>query len=133
MGYPRAGIRWREDTGWELRCPDCMASRHGTTYWPLTDEFWDKRNMKRCRACHRTQNRKWERAQYEKRGSRYHKRRAYVAQYRKDARRAKQVYMDAYYWQDPEKQRAKARAHYAANRDDILARRRARLHAAKAA
>ena len=44
-------IRWRDDTGWEYRCGDC-ADRNRECFWPLTDEFWDrKRTMRRCRSC----------------------------------------------------------------------------------
>lgn len=48
-----SGVRWREDVGWELRCEGCFLKGQGTTYWPLTFEFWEPRNMKRCRACHK--------------------------------------------------------------------------------
>src|SRR5690349_12611752 len=106
MGYPRAGIRWRDDTGWELRCPDCSANGRTSVYWPLTEEFWDKRVMTRCRACHAVLRRKWERHEYEKRGSRYVARMAYAAEYRQLARRVHRRYMNDYYWSDPEKHRA---------------------------
>lgn len=43
------GVRWREETGFEMRCFECPS---GTRYWPLTTEFWDVRaGMSRCRAC----------------------------------------------------------------------------------
>lgn len=45
------GIRWRDDTGWELRCEACRRDKE-QRYWPLTHEFWDtNRGMSRCRAC----------------------------------------------------------------------------------
>lgn len=50
MSGRHAGIRWREDTGWELKCPYCP---RGQVYWPLGDEFWEKSRMTRCRACWR--------------------------------------------------------------------------------
>lgn len=50
MKRQTAGVRWREE-GWELRCPHCPP---GMVYWPLTEEFWDRKRMTRCRACWRT-------------------------------------------------------------------------------
>lgn len=47
---PVLGIRWDEDTGWELRCADC-ANRGQQCYWPLSFEFWRKHSLARCRAC----------------------------------------------------------------------------------
>lgn len=41
-------IRWRDDTGWEYRCPTCYE------YLPLAEpgEFWRPQySMKRCSAC----------------------------------------------------------------------------------
>lgn len=44
-------VRWREDVGWELRCPQC-SSRKRACFWPLTEEFWDRqRSLTTCRAC----------------------------------------------------------------------------------
>lgn len=44
-------VRYRDDVGYELRCPDC-ASLGRSCFWPLTDEYWDKRRgFRRCRAC----------------------------------------------------------------------------------
>lgn len=48
------GVRYRRDTGWELRCASCRKSRHTPFYWPLTHEFWDThRGLTRCKACWR--------------------------------------------------------------------------------
>jgi hypothetical protein len=45
------GLRWRDDTGWELRCDQC-ADRRTQSFWPLTPEFWSpERGMGRCKAC----------------------------------------------------------------------------------
>lgn len=54
-----ANVRYRPDTGWEMRCPECPASI--SHWWPLTHEFWDPpiaengrrsgRSMTRCRSC----------------------------------------------------------------------------------
>jgi hypothetical protein len=46
-----AGIRYRADIGWELRCESCSHDRE-QSYWPLTLEFWNPNaGMTRCRAC----------------------------------------------------------------------------------
>lgn len=46
-----APVRWREDTGWEMRCSSCAIKRR-QRFWPLTHEFWNYRlGMKACRAC----------------------------------------------------------------------------------
>jgi hypothetical protein len=43
------GVRYRKDTGFEMRCFECPS---GTRYWPLTPEFWDVyHGLNRCRAC----------------------------------------------------------------------------------
>lgn len=43
------GVRYREDTGFEMRCDECP---NGARYWPLTPEFWNiKHGMSRCAAC----------------------------------------------------------------------------------
>lgn len=45
------GLRWREDTGWEMRCASCADQRR-QSFWPLTHEFWaPERGLGRCRAC----------------------------------------------------------------------------------
>ena len=47
------GVRYRDDTGFELRCDDCAGRQDGNPiYWPVTLEFWNpKAGMGRCRAC----------------------------------------------------------------------------------
>lgn len=45
-----APVRWR-DGGWEYRCPSCTTKARSVRFWPLTEEFWDKRRMTICRAC----------------------------------------------------------------------------------
>jgi hypothetical protein len=63
MGYPRANVRWSDDTdGWELRCESCVANGQTACYWPLTDEFWNRREMVRCRACNRSKKNARDRA-----------------------------------------------------------------------
>lgn len=57
-------IRWREDTGWEARCGEC-ADRTVAAFWPLTDEFWDKRKtMRRCRSCQKAREARIARERY---------------------------------------------------------------------
>ena len=46
------GVRWREDTGFELRCEDC-ATRKRQCFWPLAEEFWNLRSLIRCKSCER--------------------------------------------------------------------------------
>ena len=46
------GVRWRADTGWEVRCKDCAKAKVSAAWWPLTDEYWRRDSMIRCRACH---------------------------------------------------------------------------------
>jgi hypothetical protein len=39
-----------------MYCEDCDTEKTGATFWPLTEEFWDKNNMQRCRACKARKN-----------------------------------------------------------------------------
>ena len=127
MGYPRAGIRWRDDTGWELRCPDCAARGQHTSYWPLTDEFWDRHMMARCRACERARLNRRDREKYAadpaERARRNAAARAYraesadVLRIKKRQRRPLEAARSrARYWADPEKRRARQRELYAARK-----------------
>lgn len=54
LGSRHAPVRYREDVGFELRCPSCARQREpGGSFWPLTIEFWwPERSMTMCRACH---------------------------------------------------------------------------------
>lgn len=69
-----SGMRYREDVGFEARCPDC-ARRGVQAYWPLTLEFWDPsrptvgggttgRSLTRCRACWRLKDARARRRRY---------------------------------------------------------------------
>ena len=58
-----SGIRWRPETGWEARCPDCAAAGVHC-YWPITDEFWMPYAPGRCRACNARRAREYEKARY---------------------------------------------------------------------
>ena len=110
-----APVRWRDDTGWEFRCAEC-ASQNTPCYWPLTDEFWDKRaGMGRCRAC-------------------------WLVYWRRKAAQARAADIDLQRARDRARYRAnrrvlliKRRAYYEANRDAILAKARARYEARRAA
>ena len=97
-------VRYREDVGWEMRCDDCKAAGHSGIYWPLlpVGEFWSERCQVRCQGCERER----------------------LARYR----RRHQIFKP----RDKRTAAEKARAHYYANRDAILAQHRAR-YAAKVA
>ena len=45
------GLRFRADTGWELRCDNCSRKQQ-QCYWPLDSDFWMPGRMTKCRACH---------------------------------------------------------------------------------
>jgi hypothetical protein len=50
----RSPVRWNPDLDeFELRCEHCTYNR-GLSYWPITEEFWDRKRMSRCRACWKT-------------------------------------------------------------------------------
>lgn len=131
MSYkPRAttsGVRWREDVGYELRCRDCR------TYWPLSDEWWSRRNFSRCKACAQRHKNALDRARYARDPEARARRRQYLAAYRRDARRAKSLYQFERYWSDPDAARKVARDRYYRDRDAILERKRARYADRKAA
>ena len=91
-------IRWREDTGWEYRCGSCVALDEAS-FWPLTDEFWDKkRGMLRCRACWRALDRQASRQRHASSEEiRAHKR-AYSRRYRAQNKRVQHL-KDADRWE----------------------------------
>jgi hypothetical protein len=50
-GVRGRGVRYRPDTGFEMRCEGCAAKRVAC-WWPLTTEFWNQwSGLTRCRAC----------------------------------------------------------------------------------
>lgn len=52
LGSRTRGVRYREDTGFEMFCEDCKKKGHGQQFWPLTKEFWDvTHGLARCKAC----------------------------------------------------------------------------------
>lgn len=116
------GLRYREDTGFELCCGECR------TYWPLDLEFWSKVGFSRCKACWAAYKRRSQRENYRRPEVRA-KRHAYQVAYRKDASYAKRLYQQEKYWADPEKHRAKARERYYRNREEILAKKKAKYAA----
>ena len=119
----RSYLRYREDVGVEHRCDYCR------TYWPLTAEFWDMRSFIRCRACWRKYHRAKDRIRYWADESVRQRLIAYQAVYRREARAAKQLAAQDYYWSNADRERAKSRLYYAENRDRILAAKRARYEA----
>lgn len=132
MGTQQTGVRWREDTGWELRCPDCAKRSDGPHYWPLTDEFWDKNaGMSRCRACQREARNRRDRTRYQADPAYRDKALRKTREDRRNnpevARIKRQVYYEENrerliaqqhdrYWADPEPKRAAMRERYRAKR-----------------
>lgn len=132
----RSGVRWREDVGWEVRCDDC--AKHGSTgiYWPLTDEFWIKSSMRRCRACHLAKKRRRDYQYYWSDPEYRAKKAAEAKAYRAESgdviriKRREKRHLDALqsrvrYWENPQAERQKSREYYWRNRDRILEKRRA--------
>lgn len=117
-------VRYRTDVGWEMRCDDCR-HRHIASFWPLTMEFWNPRNLARCRACHRERKNAYERASESKR--------EYLRRYRPACRGAIAIKNAAYYAANRERLLAYERAYRARNRDRILAQQRARYAGRRAA
>jgi hypothetical protein len=54
------GVRYRPDTGFEMRCGDCRV------FWPLDREFWntERKTLQRCRGCEANRNARARRAAY---------------------------------------------------------------------
>lgn len=52
--FPRGkkqGVRWNAEMEcFTMRCDDCY-EKSMPSHWPLTLEFWNKRNLQRCKAC----------------------------------------------------------------------------------
>ena len=84
-----ANVRWSDQLGWMLRCDVCVLIHNGSAWWPLTDEFWDKRHgMTRCRACWKARDRAWHRKMApEVVRARNEKNRAYKAEWARRYRR----------------------------------------------
>lgn len=115
MKRVNSGVRWREDTGWELRCLRCPT---GMVYWPLTDEFWDKKRMTRCRACWRTHERsRITEAQREAR-------RQYAREWNQRNPGYNAELMAIRRRLFPDEKKARASAYYWNNREKILAQQR---------
>lgn len=123
-GYKHGDFRYRNDIGFERRCPECR------DWWPIDLEFWDRRWTARCRACIRA----WKR---ENQNRRY----AEEPEYRETRKEAARISAWKQRLNDPvhlaerraitdarhhERRKELQRLAYWARRDEILARRRAR-------
>ena len=59
------GVRWRPETGFEMRCDSCAATGGREAYWPMTVKFWNPRaSLMHCRACLLEMKRARERRRY---------------------------------------------------------------------
>lgn len=117
-GNRSRGVRWRPDTGFEMKCPDCPTDAN---WWPITPEFWYPRNLLRCRACLAELRRQEAKAAYWKDPE---KERARVSAYQKanpETRRIKQRQRNA---ERPEIRQAAARRFWQRNGERVLAQRR---------
>lgn len=121
-------FRYDREIGFERRCPECL------DWWPITLEFWDKRWLTKCRACVKTWRRNYQNEKYRTNPE--------FREVRKEAARLSAWMMRV---NEPERlrerrrrnaiataerRRERQRINYWANRDAILARRRARKDAA---
>jgi hypothetical protein len=121
-------IRWRDDTGWEYRCGDC-AAKAIDCFWPLTDEFWDrKRTMRRCRSCQKNRDARRSRELYRKSPQYRENQRRAAKRYAEETVDARRIY-ERQRWQDvkemDEEDRALVRAKAAARQRAYRARKRA--------
>lgn len=118
------GFRFREDVGFERRCPMCH------DWWPITLDFWDKRWTTRCRACIRAWKRENQNRRYvTEEGYREDRKAAARLTAWKDRKNNPDVVAarkHAYWTANAERVRELQRIRYHANRDAILARRRER-------
>lgn len=124
-------IRYREGT-FEMRCGGCMAGAGGNRFWPLTEEFWNPRNLQRCRACLLIRKRENARAIYYRDKARIQADRAkYYAlnrdvillkkRARYEENRLEKIAANARYAQaNAERIRLYRKVYYAENRDRIL-------------
>lgn len=116
------GVRFRHDTGFEMKCPDCRQ------FWPLDVEFWKLRNFARCRACHNDRGRVSDAAYYQR-----HRDERLAAQVRRRQRDNESKRRSRF---DPERRplvlargRETQRRYYERKRTEILAARRAQYEA----
>jgi len=80
-------VRLRDGV-WEYRCRDC-SKKGGVIWWPLTDEFWNPRNLTRCRACHKELRDKYNRARPSDP--------EYMRRYREETKEARAIKQAMYY------------------------------------
>ena len=146
-GQRTRGIRYREGT-FEMRCGDCVASSGVTAYWPLTEEFWNLRNLSACRACLLARKRRAAKERYwadpethRNIARRYYAENEAIVLLKKRARYAEDPAAKVAAHREWEKANAEhirtyRRMHYALNRERILLReklRRAGVSQVKAA
>jgi hypothetical protein len=121
LGDRYRGVRYRDDTGFEMRCDSCPNS---PLYWPLTTEFWDTRaGFSRCRACWLVHWR--HRAEALRRADPEQVRARERRNYRRN-RRVILIKRREYYARNREEILVKRREYYRENRDRILEMQRQR-------
>lgn len=118
-------VRFREDVGWELQCKDCHRRTRGASYWPITHEFWNPKNMARCRSCQKELKRQREREN--------ESRKVYMAAYRIIARDAIAITQREYDRTHAERVRLNGAVYRLRHRDEVNAKARARYHRRMAA
>ena len=112
--YPwRQNVRFDPTMGehgtFMLRCEHCALRHEGSTFWPLTLEFWNPAaGLQRCRSCYNYRRRKQ----------------------RSQSIEAQRARMRARYWANRDAHLAKRRTYYAKNSEWINAKHRA-AYAAK--
>lgn len=119
------GVRYRKDVGFEMWCATC-AAKGSTSYWPITEEFWYRRNLTQCRACILEQKRRAAKEAYWRDPETERRR---VAAY-KAATAEVQALKRSHRWSElteaqREAYRSYRRARYVRRRDETLAYQRA--------
>lgn len=114
-GLREPTLRWTGEE-FEARCSDCKDKKQAC-YWPITREFWDPRNLQRCRACNKDRRRKIEVSSY---------RRLYQAEYRRQTAEVQAFKSREYYAANRDEVKARNRVYYEAHRETILERARER-------
>jgi len=125
-----SAVRWRRDTGFEMRCERCAEKNNGIRFWPMTLEFWKpSRGMTMCRACYAEYDRQVARENHANDRDRRN------AQHRRYYRENKDWILPkrrAYHEDHREQRRAYQKAYYLANRERLLEQERARKAARRA-
>lgn len=135
--FESRAVRWTPE-GPELRCANCSERGGVTAFWPITEEFWNPRNLKRCKACNLALKRQKAKAAYwadpethRRLAHDYYRRHAKVIRLKQRARHAQNPAADwerskAYQEAHRDALRAYRRAYYAKNRERILFREKLR-------